>query len=108
MQTRDWSFSGRVWYGEVLDKPYGWSLLWYCGRCGTVYASAVINDQPYKAVGGCCEQCQGSRWSISGSLECADLIGRELPEKVLRYKLERELAFLDSPQHPYNEKENDE
>lgn len=92
---------------QELDKPedYGVSYFWYCHQCGERYAEARIEARPWRAVSGVCLNCSGNRWSIPGSLESLHLVGWPIPEVLIRYQLTREIAFLDSSQHPYNEKE---
>jgi len=94
-------------YQHLDNKPegYGVSHFWYCYKCGERYAEAKIEGRVWRAIGGVCCNCRGDRWNIPGTLESLFTVGWDIPEVLVRYQLDRELAFLDSPQHPYNEKE---
>lgn len=96
-----------LWVPEYLDKPSDWgcSYFWFCRNCGEKYAQARIDQRVWRAVSGVCLSCQGDRWSIPGSLESLHLVGWPVPDQIIRYQLAREIAFLDDPKHPYNEKE---
>lgn len=107
MQTRLWFLPGDLNVREELSAPCGWSVFWYCYRCGQIYASArMLDEQPWKALGGCCPDCEGHKWIIPGSLENIMFIEWKVPLEIVRYQLECELRFTRSFHHPYNEKDD--
>lgn len=104
---REWFLWDGPGIAEILDKPEGWgvSYFWYCAFCGDKYAFAVIENRLWHGVSGCCPSCKGNKWSIPGSLEGIATVGWNVPLPVAEWQLRYELAFLDHPEHPYNEKE---
>lgn len=100
---------------EELEHPKGWgqSYFWYCFRCGKVYASAELfpqydddEENPAKpiwqGVSGLCLDCEPDPWHIQGTLECMAFVTWTVPLEIAHYQLQREVAFLDHPAHPYN------
>lgn len=103
MPFREWRLAGTI-IGETTVETVGFSLMWYCYSCGLVYAAAECPRQPWKAIGGCCCQCNGHRWIIPGTLETIMLAKWKVPREVLAYQLARELDFTTHPDHPWNKK----
>jgi hypothetical protein len=101
-----WYISRKGHTFQILDKPEGWgtSCFWYCAFCGERYAEAKIEGRIWRAHSGCCLDCPGNRWIVPGTLESLATVGWNVPEVVARYQLDCELRFLESAQHPYNEK----
>lgn len=108
-----WEIPGRplpIYYTPTDQKYCAWSALWYCSYCGKRYAEVRSwidsHSSPWRAVGGCCLDCQGSRWMIPGSLENLTIIGWNIvPDEVIRHQLNCELSYLDAPDHPCNRKD---
>lgn len=95
---------------EEVERPEDWgtSFFYYCRRCRFTYATIELkpsdgSNRIWGAVRGLCNNCPGDRWTIPGSLECPFTVGWHVPEPIVKYQLERELAFLTHAQHPYQE-----
>lgn len=99
---------------EHLDYPEGWGqhYFWYCFRCRSIYASAVISPEdlsarPWQSLGGLCLTCKPDLWHIRGTIESVITTGWNVPLEVAMYQLDREIDFLCHGNHPHNkEKEN--
>ena len=105
MIERTWYLEGHQPFVELVDKSDDWgiSLIWFCTGCGEAYARAVMAKKVWKAVGGTCPFCPGSRWSIPGGVNGLELIGQRLPLEVLLYELWQELCFTESDSHPFSQ-----
>jgi hypothetical protein len=110
LHLRKWQLPNGVTVHRYDEIPNAWSYFWYCSRCGEVYARApaytdsneTTHPLPFVAIGGCCLNCNSNKFSISGTLETVRFIGWPVPIEVVQYQLEREIAFLDHPDHPHN------
>lgn len=76
----------QLFYSDALDEPHEWtiprergaaaqfSLLWYCGQCGTVYARCHSVDlfgrsMEWLSVRLACAKCQPYfSWEVPGSI----------------------------------------
>ena len=94
---------------EHLENIPDWSNhhFWYCCRCRSVYASAMLSGEDcspkiWRALEGLCMTCAPDKWNIRGNLQGSIMIGWNVPQEVLSYLLDREIDFLCHPNHPHN------
>ena len=93
----------------VVQQPCSltsWSDLFFCHRCGTVYARIEsytnLRLSAWRPNSGLCLKCPGNRFAIPGSIERISAYEpwSSFPLEVVLYQLRRELDFYDSPDHP--------
>lgn len=86
---------------EIMPKNF----VWFCCRCGEVFARTwtMLPNGYWYAISSVCSNHEGDKWNLPGDLSTIHFVGwHDVPLEVLRYQLDRELAFTRSPNHPWN------
>lgn len=92
----------REGFAPAERRDCAWSRVYYCFRCGNVYARAFASIDgklaPWNAVSGICSNCPSDRWHLANSLQSVYLNLEKFPPQALFAEFLAELTYYDQQQ----------